>query len=72
MLARRPPASADEAGRDPATVDFGGTVGWITDDGLQENYVVPEFGDSRRGLGIIGGGVPGDEVIGRPGEVARG
>ena len=38
-------------------------MGWITDDGLHEGYVVPEFRDGQRGRGITGGGVPLEEVI---------
>lgn len=38
-------------------------MGWITDDGRHEGYLVPEFRDGQRGRGITGGGVPLDEVI---------
>ncbi|SFC97311.1 hypothetical protein SAMN04487968_11737 [Nocardioides terrae] len=38
-------------------------MGWITDDGLHEGRLVPEFRDGRRGTGVMGGGVPLNQVI---------
>src|SRR4051794_23991872 len=38
-------------------------MGWITDDGLHEGYLLPEFRDGQRGLGIAGRGAPLDQVI---------
>ena len=36
---------------------------WITDDGLHEGYLVPEFRDGQRGIGVVGGAVPLDVVV---------
>lgn len=38
-------------------------MGWITDDGLHEGYLVPEFRDGARGRGVIAGGVPLDQGV---------
>ena len=38
-------------------------MGWITDDGVHEGYLVPEFADGERGIGITGGGVAADRII---------
>ncbi len=38
-------------------------MGWMTEDGLHEGYVVPVFADGVRGAGISGGGIPDDQVI---------
>jgi hypothetical protein len=38
-------------------------MGWITEDGLHEGYLLPEFRDGQRGEGVIAGGVPPDEVV---------
>lgn len=38
-------------------------MGWISDDGLHDGYLLPEFRDGQRGIGVTGGGVPLDEVI---------
>lgn len=38
-------------------------MGWVTDDGQHEGYLVPEFADGVRGSGTTGGGVPNDQVI---------
>ncbi|KQY61437.1 hypothetical protein [Nocardioides sp. Root140] len=50
-------------------------MGWITDSGEHEGYVLPEFEDGQRGIGVSGGGVPHDQVIvgidyvGKPGAI---
>lgn len=37
-------------------------MGWISEDGLHEGYLVPQFGDGQRGLGVVGGGIPDDQI----------
>ena len=37
-------------------------MGFVTDDGLHEGYLVPQFFDGQRGVGSTGGGIPDDEI----------
>lgn len=37
-------------------------MGFITDDGLHEGYLVPQFFDGQRGVGSTGGGIPDDQI----------
>lgn len=41
-------------------------MGWTTDDGLHEGYLVPQFVDGQRALGTTGGGIPDDQVASGP------
>lgn len=38
-------------------------MGYVTDDGRHEGYLVPVFNDGVRGTGTTGGGIPDDQVI---------
>lgn len=38
-------------------------MGWETEDGAHEGYVLPEFADGVRGKGIWTGKVPADHVV---------
>jgi hypothetical protein len=38
-------------------------MSWVSDDGLHEGYLLPEFSNGRHGLTILGGGVPIDQVV---------
>ncbi len=37
-------------------------MGWVTEDGMHEGYVVPQFVDGQRAAGVTGGGIPADQV----------
>lgn len=41
-------------------------MGWTTEDGLHEGYLVPQFVDGQRALGVTGGGIPDDRVASGP------
>ena len=38
-------------------------MGWITEDGLHEGYLVPLFLDGQRGHAVTGGSIPHDQVV---------
>lgn len=35
----------------------------MSEDGLHEGYLVPQFGDGQRGRGVTGAGIPVDQVV---------
>ncbi len=37
-------------------------MGFVTDDGLHEGYLVPQFGDGQRGHAVTGGSIPHGEI----------
>ncbi len=37
-------------------------MGWTTEEGLHEGYLVPQFVDGQRAVGVTGGGIPDDQV----------
>ena len=41
-------------------------MGWTTEDGLHEGYLVPQFVDGQRAVGVTGGGIPDDQVASGP------
>lgn len=41
-------------------------MGWTTEDGLHEGYLVPQFVDGQRAVGVTGGGIPEDQVASGP------
>lgn len=41
-------------------------MGWTTEDGLHEGYLVPQFVDGQRAAGVTGGGIPDDRVASGP------
>jgi len=41
-------------------------MGWTTEDGLHEGYLVPQFVDGQRAVGVLGGGIPDDRVASGP------
>lgn len=41
-------------------------MGWTTEDGLHEGYLVPQFVDGQRAVGVTGGGIPDDQVVSGP------
>ena len=41
-------------------------MGWTTEDGLHEGYLVPQFVDGQRAAGVTGGGIPDDQVASGP------
>lgn len=41
-------------------------VGWTTEDGLHESYLVPQFVDGQRAAGVTGGAIPDDRVASGP------
>ena len=38
-------------------------MGYISEDGLHEGYLVPQFGDGQRGHSVTGDGTPNDQVV---------
>ena len=38
-------------------------MGYVSEDGLHEGYLVPQFGDGQRGRGVTGGRIPADQVV---------
>lgn len=38
-------------------------MGWVTEDGLHEGYLVPMFADGQRGAGVMSGSIPADQVV---------
>lgn len=44
-------------------------MGYVSEDGLHEGYLVPQFADGQRGHGVTGGSIPLDQVV--IGNVAR-
>lgn len=41
-------------------------MGWTTEEGLHEGYLVPQFVDGQRAVGVTGGGIPDDQVASGP------
>ena len=37
-------------------------MGWVSEDGRHEGYLVPQFVDGQRGAGVTGGSIPRDQV----------
>lgn len=46
------------------------TMGYLTEDGRHEGYLVPQFFDGQRGTGTTGGDIPDDHVATGPGDLA--
>lgn len=38
-------------------------MGYVSEDGLHEGYLVPQFDDGQRGRGVTGSGIPVDRVV---------